>query len=156
MRFVFEPHPHAKRMRRVWLCCAEAGHNCCRGQQWSPASKSLQRKLPRRPIYHDDLPDESESESDITFEVLKKWNLHGIVRLVQAVLMLLASQLVPRIRDFLELTTAFQDYDDGKETRDERQGYWERSHRAPGLGIFVYVCCSTFTGRVARVLRDLL
>ena len=55
-----------------------------------------------------------ETESDITFEVLKKWNLRaGIVHLVQAVLMLLASQLVPRIRDFrLELTTAFQDYDD--------------------------------------------
>ena len=55
-----------------------------------------------------------ETESDISFEVLKKWNLRaGIVHLVQAVLMLLASQLVPRIRDFrLELTTAFQDYDD--------------------------------------------
>ena len=55
-----------------------------------------------------------ETESDITFDVLKKWNLRaGIVHLVQAVLMLLASQLVPRIRDFrLELTTAFQDYDD--------------------------------------------
>jgi hypothetical protein len=55
-----------------------------------------------------------ETESDITFDVLKKWNLRaGIVHLVQAVLMLLASQLVPRIRDFrLELTTAFQDYDE--------------------------------------------
>ena len=54
-----------------------------------------------------------ETESDITFDVLKKWNLRaGVVHLVQAVLMLLASQLVPRIRDFrLELTTAFQDYD---------------------------------------------
>ena len=39
-----------------------------------------------------------ETESDITFDVLKKWNLRaGIVHLVQAVLMLLASQLVPRI-----------------------------------------------------------
>ena len=29
----FEPHPHAKRMRRdrVWLYCAEAGHNCAAG-----------------------------------------------------------------------------------------------------------------------------
>ena len=55
-----------------------------------------------------------ETESDITFDVLKKWNLRaGIVHFVQAVLMLLASQLVPRIRDFrLELTTAFQDYDE--------------------------------------------
>ena len=44
---------------------------------------------------------QDESESDITFEILKKWNLRaGIVHLVQAVLMLLASQLVPRIRDF--------------------------------------------------------
>ena len=42
-----------------------------------------------------------ETESDISFEILKKWNLRaGIVHLVQAVLMLLASQLVPRIRDF--------------------------------------------------------
>ena len=44
---------------------------------------------------------QDETESDITFDVLKKWNLRaGIVHLVQAVLMLLASQLVPRIRDF--------------------------------------------------------
>ena len=88
----------------------------------SPTAKAyqvqppLQRKLPHRTIHTMTTSPmkADETESDITFEVLKKWNLRaGIVHLVQAVLMLLASQLVPRIRDFrLGLTTAFQDYDD--------------------------------------------
>ena len=100
----------------------KAGHNCCRGatvvtqqanhSECGPTAARLPlrtiRTMTTSPMKQD------ESESDITFDVLKKWNLRaGIVHLVQAVLMLLASQLVPRIRDFrLELTTAFQDYDE--------------------------------------------
>ncbi len=83
--------------------CEKTRHTKC-----SPTAQRTIRTMTTSPMKAD------ETESDITFEILKKWNLRaGIVHLVQAVLMLLASQLIPRIRDFrLELTTAFQDYDE--------------------------------------------
>ena len=47
-------------------------------------------------------------ESAISFEALKKWNLRaGLVHLLQAILMLLASQLVPRIRGAGAVSWAF-------------------------------------------------
>ena len=75
------------------------------------------------------------------------------MHLVQAVLMLLASQLVPRIRDFrLELTTAFQDYDDVQRKLVTNVKDIGSVPIGPLVSVFfIYVRRSTFTGSVTYV-----